>query len=256
MATESHGDRSEPARFMAKADSTSAARRLAALKARAKNCEQCDLFRHATQTVFGAGSASAAIVFVGEQPGDAEDREGAPFVGPAGRLLRDALAEAGIDLADVYLTNAVKHFKWVERGKRRIHERPNREEILACRMWLDEELAAIRPKIVVALGATAASVLFGSSARVLRDRGKWLESPVAEAATLTVHPSSILRAPDPVAREKARRDFISDLRKIAQRLRKSSQQGMARPRLLRARPLRRSLVTGWLCVRWFQRLCF
>lgn len=217
MATKSH--RLEGGwRAMAKRDATSAAERLAALKARAKRCEQCDLFERATQTVFGAGSAAARIVFVGEQPGDVEDRQGEPFVGPAGRLLREAIGEAGIDLKDVYLTNSVKHFKWVERGKRRIHERPNREEILACRMWLDEELAAIKPKMVVALGATAASVLFGASARVLRDRGKWLDSPLAPAATVTVHPSSILRAPDPAARGQARRDFVADLRKIAKRL--------------------------------------
>jgi len=219
LATESHLEDSEAQEPVAKREGISAAERLAALKARAKQCEQCDLFEHATQTVFGAGSPSARVVFVGEQPGDVEDREGAPFVGPAGRLLREALAEAGIDLAYVYLTNAVKHFKWVERGQRRIHERPNREEILACRMWLDEELAAIKPQIVVALGTTAASVLFGSSPRVLRDRGKWLEAPFAPAATLTVHPSSILRAPDPAARGKARRDFVADLRKIAKRMR-------------------------------------
>ncbi len=203
---------------MAKRGVTPAAR-LEALRKRARGCERCDLYKRATQTVFGAGAPDAPIMLVGEQPGDAEDREGEPFVGPAGRLLREALADAGIDLADVYLTNAVKHFKWVERGKRRIHERPNREEILACRLWLDEELGAIKPKIVVALGATAASVLFGSRVRVLRDRGKWQDVPFADAATLTVHPSSILRAPDDAARRLARRDFVEDLRKIARRLR-------------------------------------
>ena len=202
-----------------KRDRTTATQRLDVLRAQAKDCERCDLFARATQTVFGAGAANAKVVVVGEQPGDAEDREGEPFVGPAGRLLREALGEAGIDLADVYLTNSVKHFKWVERGKRRIHERPNREEILACRMWLDEELGTIKPKVVVALGATAASVLFGSSARVVRDRGKWIESPLAEAATMTVHPSAILRAPDTEARATARKAFVADLRKIAKRLR-------------------------------------
>jgi uracil-DNA glycosylase len=193
-------------------------RKLHALAERAAGCRRCDLWKRATQTVFGQGPAHARIMFVGEQPGDVEDREGEPFVGPAGQLLRDALGEAGIDPADIYLTNAVKHFKWVERGKRRIHERPNREEILACRMWLEEEIALIKPELVVALGATAASVIFGSAARVTRDRGKFLESAFAASATMTVHPSSILRAPDDDARTQARRDFVRDLKRIATRL--------------------------------------
>jgi DNA polymerase len=198
---------------------TDDAKGLRLLASRADGCRRCDLWKRATQTVFGKGPARARIMFVGEQPGDVEDREGEPFVGPAGQLLRESLTEAGIDTADVYLTNAVKHFKWIERGKRRIHERPNREEILACRMWLEEEISLIKPELLVALGATAASVIFGAAARVTRDRGKFLESPFAGAATLTVHPSSILRAPDEAARKQARRDFVRDLKRIAARLR-------------------------------------
>ncbi len=157
-------------------------------------------------------------MIVGEQPGDKEDLTGEPFVGPAGQLLREALAEAGIDLRRVYLTNAVKHFKWSERGKRRIHERPNREEVLACRMWLDDEIAAVKPAMIVALGATAAGTLLGSAAKVTRDRGKFFPSTLAPLVTLTVHPSSILRAPDSAARQLARREFVKDLKAIARKL--------------------------------------
>jgi DNA polymerase len=159
-------------------------------------------------------------MLVGEQPGDVEDREGRPFVGPAGRLLRAALAEAGFAERDVYLTNAVKHFKWRPEGKRRIHERPNREEMLACRMWLDIETSTVRPRAIVALGATAASVIVGPQVRVTRDRGTFLPSPAAEFVMVTVHPSSVLRAPDPAAREAARRAFVADLRSLAARLKR------------------------------------
>jgi DNA polymerase len=152
------------------------------------------------------------VVLVGEQPGDVEDREGRPFVGPAGQLLRAALAEVGWPAETVYVTNAVKHFKWTARGKRRIHERPNREEILACRLWLEEELALLKPRAIVALGATAASALFGASVRVTRDRARRLESPLASIATVTVHPSSILRAPDAASRAEARQQFVRDLK--------------------------------------------
>jgi uracil-DNA glycosylase family protein len=188
---------------------------LAALRENAAGCRRCPLYRRGTQTVFGHGPASAPLMLVGEQPGDAEDLAGEPFVGPAGQLLREALAEAGIDVTRVYLTNAVKHFKWIARGKRRIHERPNREEILACRAWLDEEIGLVRPGAIVALGATAASVLLGSAARVTRDRGRAFPSPLADYVTLTVHPSSILRAPDSASRARARREFVGDLRAIA-----------------------------------------
>jgi uracil-DNA glycosylase len=192
------------------------ARRLSLAKVErdAADCQRCDLWRRGTQTVFGAGPSDAAIVFVGEQPGDVEDREGEPFVGPAGRLLRESLAEAGIDADAVYFTNAVKHFKWRASGKRRIHERPNREEILACRMWLDAEIALLKPKVLVALGTTAASVIL-PAAKVMRDRAKVFASPLAKIVTVTVHPSSILRAPDPQSRTAARRRFVQDLRKIA-----------------------------------------
>jgi DNA polymerase len=188
---------------------------LEAARADAAGCRRCDLWKRATQTVFGFGPPRAPIVFVGEQPGDVEDREGEPFVGPAGTLLRGCLADAGLDPAGVYLTNAVKHFKWREQGKRRIHERPNRDEILACRFWLEQEIAAIRPRLVVALGSTAASALVGSSVRVLRDRGTVVQSPLAGPVLITVHPSSILRAPDSTERQRARQAFVDDLRAIA-----------------------------------------
>jgi DNA polymerase len=161
-------------------------------------------------------------MLVGEQPGDQEDLAGEPFVGPAGRLLREALEEAGIDPADVYLTNAVKHFKWKPRGKRRIHEKPDREEVLACRMWLDGEIAQVKPAVIVALGATAAAALLGPKVRVTRDRGTFFPSPLAPAVTVTVHPSSILRAPDPETRRASRTRFVADLRKIARQARTST----------------------------------
>jgi uracil-DNA glycosylase family protein len=170
-----------------------------------------------TQTVFGEGDARARVMFVGEQPGDQEDKEGHPFVGPAGQLLDAALEAAGIDRGQVYVTNAVKHFKW-ERGektKRRIHKKPNDGEIRACRPWLDHELKLVRPEVVVCLGATAAQALLGKSFRVTKSRGRKVSAPFAEAVFATVHPSSVLRAPDPRAREEARRAFIADLRKVA-----------------------------------------
>jgi uracil-DNA glycosylase len=195
---------------------------LDALRRKAKNCRACPLWERATQTVFGAGPPAAEVVFAGEQPGDQEDRQGEPFVGAAGGVLRDALVQAGLDVSSVYLTNAVKHFKWRPQGKRRIHERPNREEILACRMWLEGELAAIKPRVVVALGATAATTLIGSSVRVTKDRGRLFPSPLAEVVTVTVHPSSILRAPGSAARRDAMRQFVADLKKIARALKRSS----------------------------------
>lgn len=187
---------------------------LAAVERDAAVCRRCDLWKRGTQTVFGAGPRHATLMFVGEQPGDVEDRVGEPFVGPAGHLLRELLAKAGIDAETVYLTNTVKHFKWREGGKRRIHERPNREEILACRLWLDAEIAMVKPRVLVALGATAASVIL-PEAKVMRDRAKPFTSPLAEIVTVTVHPSSILRAPDAASRAEARRQFVRDLRKIA-----------------------------------------
>jgi len=183
-------------------------------------CRRCHLWKLGTQTVFGEGPGTAELMFVGEQPGDVEDREGEPFVGPAGQLLREALAEAGIDITTVYLTNAVKHFKWKPKGKRRIHDKPNREEVLACRMWLDEEIETVKPRAIVALGATAAGTLVGSAARVTRDRGKPFPSTLAEFVTVTVHPSSILRAPDAESRARERKQFVADLKRIAARVKK------------------------------------
>jgi uracil-DNA glycosylase family protein len=170
-----------------------------------------------TQTVFGEGPAPARVMIVGEQPGDQEDKEGHPFVGPAGRLLDAALEEAGIDRGTVYVTNAVKHFKW-ERGektKRRIHKKPNVSEIRACRPWLDQEMKLVKPEVVVCLGATAAQALLGKSFRVTKSRGQRVAVPFADAVFATVHPSSILRAPDARSREEARKAFIADLKKVS-----------------------------------------
>jgi len=191
------------------------ARSLRSVANAAKDCRGCDLWSRATQTVFGEGPRSAKVLFVGEQPGDKEDQTGHPFVGPAGRLLDDALVEAGIDRKNVYVTNAVKHFKWRASGKRRLHERPNSAEIAACRMWLELELRLVDADVVVALGATAAQALLGRAFRVTRDRGKVLSSPVAPRVVATVHPSSILRAPDEDSRRAAMRAFIRDLRGVA-----------------------------------------
>lgn len=191
-------------------------RELSRLAAQAAECRRCDLWKHGTQTVFGSGDARAAVMLVGEQPGDKEDLAGEPFVGPAGQLLREILVEVGMDLRSVYLTNAVKHFKWKARGKRRMHDKPSRAEILACQPWLDEEIALVRPGVIVALGATAASVLFGTTVRVTRDRGTWLQSPRAPFTAVTVHPSSILRTIDARERADARRRFADDLRRVAE----------------------------------------
>jgi DNA polymerase len=191
---------------------------LAILKKAAKGCEACDLWKNATQTVFGAGGPKAEIMLIGEQPGDQEDLEGQPFVGPAGKLLDKALIEAGIDRKKVYVTNAVKHFKWEPRGKRRIHKKPNAVEIAACRPWLDAEIAALRPKIIVCLGATAAQALLGRTFRVTEQRGQFVRSEHAPFVMATVHPSSILRAPDERARYDAMKQFVADLKNIAHRL--------------------------------------
>jgi uracil-DNA glycosylase family protein len=183
-----------------------------AVREAAKDCEACHLYRRATQTVFGEGPQSAAIMLVGEQPGDYEDVAGRPFVGPAGKIMDQALMEAGIDRAQVYVTNAVKHFKWEPRGKRRIHQKPNAPEIAACRPWLEAELRIVRPKLVVALGATAAQAIFGSAFRVRRERGKVLSSKLAPRVLATVHPSSLLRQPDEASRQREYNHLVSDLR--------------------------------------------
>lgn len=195
---------------------TDAARRdhlgLAAVREAARRCHGCELWRRATQTVFGAGNRHPRMLLVGEQPGDAEDRAGEPFVGPAGRLLDRALADVGLSRADVYITNAVKHFGWEERGKWRIHKKPRAADVTACRPWLLIEIALLQPKVVVLLGATAAQSLLGSHVRVLRDRGRPIPSPLAPTVLITVHPSSLLRAPDDAAREAGYRQFVADLR--------------------------------------------
>ncbi len=189
------------------------------LRAAAAGCEGCDLYRTGTQTVFGEGPPRALVMLVGEQPGDQEDRAGKPFVGPAGRLLDEALEEAGIDRSRVYVTNAVKHFKWEARGKRRIHSKPSAREIRACRPWLEAELGEIEPRVIVVLGATAAQALLGSSFRVTQQRGKALENTgLAPYVVATVHPASVLRAPDPEARESEGRAFVHDLRTVKQLL--------------------------------------
>jgi uracil-DNA glycosylase family protein len=188
------------------------------LRRKAQSCRACDLWKTGTQTVFGEGPPQAEVMLVGEQPGDREDIEGHPFVGPAGRVLDTALERAGIDRDRVYLTNVVKHFKWRPRGKRRIHQKPNMEEISACRPWLDGELAAVKPRVLVCLGATAAQALLGRQFRVSRQRGEFVESPLAEHVTATVHPSSILRTDDE-EREAAMEALVEDLRKVAKELR-------------------------------------
>jgi DNA polymerase len=181
----------------------------------AAGCKACDLYLRGTQTVFGEGPKRAAIMLVGEQPGDAEDLAGHPFVGPAGKLLDRALEEAGIDRRQVYLTNVVKHFKWEPRGKRRIHAKPNAGEISACRPWLETEIALLRPHVLVCLGATAAQALLGKAFKVSHQRGAFVDSTLAPLVTATVHPSSILRAPDDEARRAEMKRFVADLKKVA-----------------------------------------
>ncbi len=190
---------------------------IAELRQAAADCTACDLWKRATQTVFGEGSSKAKIMFVGEQPGDQEDRTGHPFVGPAGKLLNEKLAEAGIERADVYVTNVVKHFKWTptERGKRRIHKKPRYSEIQACRPWLEAEIRIVKPQVLVCLGASAAQSLLGRGFSVNRQRGQLVESALAPYVTATVHPSSILRAPDSKARQSQLEAFIGDLKKVA-----------------------------------------
>jgi DNA polymerase len=193
-------------------------RDLDVLRHAASSCTACDLAATGTQTVFGEGDPTAEIMLVGEQPGDAEDRAGRPFVGPAGRLLDEALAAAGIDRTRTYVTNAVKHFKWVPRGKRRIHAKPNGLEIAACRPWLDAEIETVRPRLIVCLGATAAQALLGRDFRVTRHRGEVIDRPDGTRVTATVHPSSILRIEDPAERHAAEEELVADLRAAADQL--------------------------------------
>jgi uracil-DNA glycosylase len=208
---------------------------LARLREAAAGCQACDLWKRGTQTVFGEGPAPADAMFVGEQPGNDEDLAGRPFVGPAGRLFDQALAEAGIDRSRTYVTNVVKHFKWEPRGKRRIHSRPDAGEITACRPWLEAEIEVVRPRVIVCLGATAAQALLGRTFRVTRQRGEFVTSALAPFVTATVHPSAILRAPDDAARREERRRFVEDLRKVAAVLARKPPAG-GRP----ARPASRS----------------
>ena len=188
---------------------------LPSLREAAADCKACHLWKLGTQTVFGEGRRRAKVLFVGEQPGNEEDLQGKPFVGPAGKLFNSALQEAGIDRSQTYVTNVVKHFKWEPRGKRRIHKKPNAEEIAACRPWLQAEIALIKPDVIVALGATAAQTLLGPKFRVTKQRGEFLESDLAPYVMATVHPSSILRAPDDETRKLELRRFIDDFKKLA-----------------------------------------
>jgi uracil-DNA glycosylase len=188
---------------------------LAVVRKAARDCTACHLYKHATQTVFGEGPKHASLILIGEQPGDYEDVAGKPFVGPAGKIMDRALEEAGIDRKQVYVTNAVKHFKWEPRGKRRIHKKPNSREIAACRPWLEAELKSVKPALVVALGATAAQTIFGPSFRVTHDRGKVLSAKLGTGnyrIVATVHPSSLLRQPDEESREREYKNFVHDLR--------------------------------------------
>ena len=187
-----------------------------ALQEAAAGCTACPLYRNATQTVFGEGPERAAIMLVGEQPGDAEDLAGHPFVGPAGKLLDRCLAEAGIDRSRTYVTNVVKHFKWVPRGPRRIHSKPGTVEIEACFPWLEAEIEQVAPRIIVALGTTAGQALFGRAFRVTRDRGRLLPTNLAPYALATIHPSALLRAPDEETRRREILRFVEDLLKVAE----------------------------------------
>ena len=193
---------------------------LRTLSAAAHECRGCDLYKAATQVVFGAGPKTARVMFVGEQPGDQEDREGAPFVGPAGALLDKALGDAGIPRDDVYVTNAVKHFKWEPRGKRRIHKKPRVSEIRACRPWLEAELGVVHPAILVCLGASAAQSVLGPQFKLMQHRGQLLTSTLAEHVVATIHPSAVLRAPDSEGRRAAYEMLVADLKVVAQRIAK------------------------------------
>ena len=192
------------------------------LRDAAATCRACDLWKRGTQTVFGEGSGKSRVMLVGEQPGDQEDIQGRPFVGPAGKILDKALAEAGIDRKDVYVTNAVKHFKWEPRGKRRIHKKPNSIEITACKPWIEAEIEVVHPQVIVCLGATAAQALLGREFKVSTQRGVWVPSPLAPFVMATVHPSSLLRAPDEETRRLETRRFVADLKLVHKALEKQA----------------------------------
>ena len=210
---------------MGKEENTSAAkflperRDLESLREAARSCEGCDLYRNATQTVFGEGAAHASIVLVGEQPGDMEDRQGHPFVGPAGRMLDKALAEARISRDQVYITNAVKHFRWIQRGKRRLHQKPAVRQIMACKPWLEAEMESIHPKLVVCLGATAAQSILGRAVPIGQARGKFFNGQRGETVFITIHPSAIFRQREKSEREQEYRRFVADMRLVERKLR-------------------------------------
>jgi DNA polymerase len=206
------------------ADFVPARMTLPALVRAADECRGCDLYKNATQTVFGRGPRDARLMLLGEMPGDEEDRTGEPFVGPAGRLLHDCLDEASIDRDDVYVTNAVKHFRWEPRGKRRLHKKPSARQIEACKPWLHAEILVVKPKIVACLGATTAQSLMGRNFRVTKQRGQFLETDGGQLITATYHPSAILRVPDASMRERMRGEFVDDLRAASQRLRRLSKR--------------------------------
>lgn len=193
-------------------------RSLPVLAKAAQQCEGCDLYKHATQAVFGEGPATAAVMFIGEQPGDKEDQSGHPFVGPAGRLLDETMERVGIDRSEAYITNAVKHFKWIPAGKRRLHKKPDAREINACRPWLEAEMEVIQPRFLVCLGATAAQSLLGKDFRITRQRGEVIATEFCEWTMATWHPSALLRVPDPRQKEDMLRQFESDLAKVAHEL--------------------------------------
>jgi uracil-DNA glycosylase len=200
---------------------------LTALRRAAEECRGCDLYKGATQTVFGQGPRRAHVMLLGEMPGNDEDIEGEPFVGPAGRLLDESLEEAGIERNDVYVTNAVKHFRWEPRGKRRLHKKPAARQIEACRPWLQAEVLVVKPPVIVCLGATAAQTLLGRAFRVTKDRGKFIKSEWAPAIMATYHPSAILRAPDKEHRDRMRGEFVADLRRVSLRLKSAGKSGEA-----------------------------
>jgi DNA polymerase len=213
-----------------------AERDLASLADAAQACRGCELYKRGTQTVFGEGPSNATVIFVGEQPGDQEDLQGRPFVGPAGQLLDKAMEQAGIDRSRAYVTNAVKHFKWEPRGKRRLHAKPNAREMSACRPWLEAEMEAIHPEIIVCLGATAAQTLLGPSFRITRQRGQIMQSDWGPQILATYHPSALLRAPDEVARAEMHKMFLSDLKKVAQFIGKSNGAKKAQRAATKRRP--------------------
>jgi uracil-DNA glycosylase family protein len=188
------------------------------LRDAARSCKGCDLYKNATQTVFGEGPAGANVMFVGEQPGDQEDRQGRPFVGPAGRLLNKALVEAGIPRDEVYVTNAVKHFKWIWRGKRRLHQKPSIRQVMACRPWLEAELEVVRPKIVVCLGATPVQSVLGKRVLISKERGKFIESDSGRVTFITIHPSAIYRRREKDEQEKEYRRFVSEMKQVQRKL--------------------------------------